>query len=332
MLCALTIPLGGCSASDEPDDNGVSGEEGAQIIVRLNEEAGWNDLEKGGTRADATPKTDAEKKINKLYGVVYKDNFNMQQFYTTIELIKSGDDWILPLLTSGSYYLYLVANPGTELTTSLINHKPNMLPNNNLFKFVCSESADLEKRGASNGMLMVTKNPAYFTFNLSGSDVNVSDATLSHVAARIDVVNTRTDCTITKLVVKNNVKKTALITTMTASEYGSDYMEDTEWSGSPLVAAATSSNPTPTKSIYVYENANAANKIQFEMTVQTSSGAKTLTAEMFTDAGKQTSFIFERDKRYILEVTDQQVEVKLAGTSNSQWGSTTDSSIDLTSN
>lgn len=308
MAAVLMLLLSSCSSEQEYGSVRVPE---AEYAVRLSLDRSFS--ERKANTDESQPVLDEEavkeKKVGKLYAVVFKSNGAVVTGEKGKETGDETFDHCIDVLSSpnfdngglsgefevgrpGYYQLCFVANPSESLLQAIQGLAGKKVSD---FKQLL-----VEEEPATKPMLMTSDFMGAVVTKKDAADLSIVE--LTRAMARIDVVNKAPGVTIKKLVFKKRAKKTLLIADQPSFEEG--YVEEKEYASLNLVGSVGGADEHSSykHKIYSYEQHGTAENIPaLEITYEIDGQAYTRTVKFEKAAaqgGERTPIALKRNHLY----------------------------------
>lgn len=308
MAAVLMLLLSSCSSEQEYGSVRVPE---AEYAVRLSLDRSFS--ERKANTDESQPVLDEEavkeKKVGKLYAVVFKSNGAVVTGEKGKETGDETFDHCIDVLSSpnfdngglsgefevgrpGYYQLCFVANPSESLLQAIQGLAGKKVSD---FKQLL-----VEEEPATKPMLMTSDFMGAVVTKKDAADLSIVE--LTRAMARIDVVNKAPGVTIKKLVFKKRAKKTLLIADQPSFEEG--YVEEKEYASLNLVGSVGGADERSSykHKIYSYEQYGIAENIPaLEITYEIDGQAYTRTVKFEKAAaqgGERTPIALKRNHLY----------------------------------
>lgn len=194
-----------------------------------------------GVETYAVPAQDYEKSISTLQAILFDGNGVYVTSGTPAPTAQGSTSYTLPIATTGSYKMLLVANytiPAGSLTGKSLSDVRAILVDN--------------EPGMPNAFVMASTNIPDFTVT-TGAMTDAGTINLERLAARIDVQSTLDKLTLSKITVKNRKTQSSLLAASSTNAYRTDAKEYTSFERFRKPATDASMGQ-----IYAYENSAAS--------------------------------------------------------------------------
>ena len=194
-----------------------------------------------GVETYAVPAQDYEKSISTLQAILFDGNGVYVTSGTPALNAPGSTSYTLPIATTGSYKMLLVANytiPAGSLTGKSLSDVRAILVDN--------------EPGVPNAFVMASTNIPDFTVT-AGAMTPAGTINLERLAARIDVQSTLGKLTLSKITVKNRKVQSSLTAATSTDAYGADNKVYTAFE-----RFRTAANDASMGQIYTYENSASA--------------------------------------------------------------------------
>ena len=234
LIALLGLILGGCSK-----ELGRRGNEEVPGVPEKGQAVTFTVTT--GVETYAVPAQDYEKSISTLQAILFDGNGVYVTSGTPAPTAPGSTSYTLPISTTGSYKMLLVANytiPAGSLTGKSLSDVRAILIEN--------------EPGVPNAFVMASTNIPDFTVT-TGSMTPAGTINLERLAARIDVQSTLDKLTLSKITVKNRKTQSSLLAASSTNAYRTDGKEygSFERFRKPVTDASMGQ-------IYAYENSAAS--------------------------------------------------------------------------
>lgn len=166
-----------------------------------------------GVETYAVPAQDYEKSISTLQAILFDGNGVYVTSGTPVPAAQGSTSYTLPIATTGSYKMLLVANytiPAGSLTGKSLSDVRAILVDN--------------EPGMPNAFVMASTTISDFTVT-TGAMTSAGTINLERLAARIDVQSTLDKLTLSKITVKNRKTQSSLLAASSTNAYRTDGKE-----------------------------------------------------------------------------------------------------------
>lgn len=194
-----------------------------------------------GVETYAVPAQDYEKSISTLQAILFDGNGLYVTSGTPAPTAQGSTSYTLPIATTGSYKMLLVANytiPAGSLTGKSLSDVRAILVDND--------------PGVPNAFVMASTTIPDFTVT-TGAMTSAGTINLERLAARIDVQSTLDKLTLSKITVKNRKTQSSLLAASSTNAYRTDAKEYATFERFRKPATDVSMGQ-----IYTYENSAAS--------------------------------------------------------------------------
>ena len=234
LIALLGLILGGCSK-----ELGRRGNEEVPGVPEKGQAVTFTVTT--GVETYAVPAQDYEKSISTLQAILFDGNGVYVTSGTPALNAPGSTSYTLPIATTGSYKMLLVANytiPAGSLTGKSLSDVRAILVDN--------------EPGVPNAFVMASTNIPDFTVT-AGAMTPAGTINLERLAARIDVQSTLGKLTLSKITVKNRKVQSSLTAATSTDAYGADNKVYTAFE-----RFRTAANDASMGQIYTYENSASA--------------------------------------------------------------------------
>ncbi|WP_297129252.1 fimbrial protein [uncultured Porphyromonas sp.] len=234
LIALLGLILGGCSK-----ELGRRGNEEVPGVPEKGQAVTFTVTT--GVETYAVPAQDYEKSISTLQAILFDGNGVYVTSGTPVPTAQGSTSYTLPIATTGSYKMLLVANctiPAGSLTGKSLSDVRAILVDN--------------EPGMPNAFVMASTTIPDFTVT-TGAMSDAGTINLERLAARIDVQSTLDKLTLSKITVKNRKTQSSLLAASSTDAYRTDGKEYGSFERFRKSATDASMGQ-----IYAYENSAAS--------------------------------------------------------------------------